>query len=67
MSAIIRLSDLFNHAFIEEKRNLWNAFILRIGEDIDAMPEFNLILERIAEFVQPRLGAVGEGDQLQET
>ncbi len=66
-TANMKLSDLFSEAFAEEKRDLWNAYIMRIGQDPGALPEFNLILGWITEFAQPVLDALGGGGPLERT
>jgi hypothetical protein len=52
------LSELFSDTFIDEKNDLWNAFLSRIGEENSVHNDFNIVLSRIEEFVQPVLDVI---------
>lgn len=54
----LTLSELFSDNFVEEKSDLWNAFLSGIGEENNANTDFSTILSRIEEFIQPVLNAI---------
>ena len=61
-----RLSELFSDAFINEKSDLWLAFLFRINEKTDIASNFDAILVRIIEFIQPVLDTITDNRQLDE-
>ena len=63
----LTLSELFSDNFVEEKSDLWNAFLSGIGEENNANTDFSTILSRIEEFIQPVLNAIIGQSVLEKT
>jgi predicted nucleotidyltransferase component of viral defense system len=60
----VGLSTLFSEEFIDSKSDLWKAFLTGIGKEENASTNFESILVRIVEFIQPIMDVLTNGGKL---
>jgi len=60
----VKLSTLFSEEFIDSKSDLWKAFLAGIGKEENASTNFESILVRIVEFIQPIMDVLTNDSKL---
>jgi predicted nucleotidyltransferase component of viral defense system len=60
----VKLSTLFSEEFIDSKSELWKAFLAGIGKQQIVSTNFESILVRIVEFIQPIMDVLTNGGKL---